>query len=172
MPAFKDLQNREWRVDLTVAGLKRVAEQTDFDLLNLLDDQLKGLAELYDKPIKLVQVVYAICEPQIEAADMTPEEFGELFAGPVLQAAADAVVEATAAFFQSPKQGQILRAMVQKVKTGADYHLTSVAEQLDALNDEEIRNSVDRSLNRRKPSNDEQTNGLSSSATEPQAQPA
>ena len=42
----------------------------------------------------------------------------------------------------------------------------------DALNDEEIRNSVDRSLSRRTPSNDAQTSGLSSSAIEPQAQPA
>jgi hypothetical protein len=172
MPSFKDLQQREWNVDLTVAGLERVAKQTDFDLLNLLDDQLKGLAELYDKPIKLVQILYAICEPQIDAAGLEPEEFGELFAGSVLQAAADAVVEATAAFFQSPKQGEILRAMVQKVKTGADYHLVSVAAQLDVLSDDEIRRSVDRSLKRKTQPSDEQTAGLSNSATEQQELPA
>lgn len=151
MPEFKDMDGKRWEVKLTVAGLERVAVQCDFDLLNLLDNQLAGLAELYDKPIKLVQVLYAICEPQIERAGIEAEDFGELFAGPVLQDAADALVEAVALFYRNPKQGQILRDMTAKIAKGSGYHLTSVAERIDALSDDEIKSSVERSLSRTHP---------------------
>lgn len=152
MPKFKDRNGKDWSVNLTVASLKRVDEQAEFDLLNLLDENLNGLAALYDNPIKLVEVVYAICEPQIEAAEMTPEEFGESFAGQSLHDAAEAVVEATAAFYQSPKQGEILRAMKAKVERGVDHHLARLGETVNGLSDDEIKNAIDQNFSDETPS--------------------
>lgn len=143
MPRFNDRHHREWNVELTVAGLKRVQQQTDFPLLSLLDDDLKGLAELYDDPVQLVEILYALCEPQVEAAELTPEEFGESFAGEVLQQAANAVVEATAAFYRSPKQGRILRAMRQKIEAGSEHHLDRVAETIKNI---DVVAEMDRAL--------------------------
>lgn len=172
MPSFKDLQGQEWKVVITTLELERVNELVEFDLLNLLDNQMEGLAELYDKPLTLVQVLYAICEESIEDRGLSKKDFFRRFAGDVVDAAADAVVEATALFCRRESQREILREAARKVRLGADYHLASVAEQLDALSDDEIRKSVDRSLKRKQQPSDEQTAGSSNNATEPQELPA
>ena len=169
MPNFTDTRGDSWAVNLEVAALKRVAAYTDFDLLNLLDDKLTGLSQLYDNPIKLVEILYAICEPQIADRGLSDDEFGQRFAGDVLRAGADALVEATATFYQNPKQGRVLREIRAKVASGVEYHLDKLAELTANVSEDEIKAAVDRELGTTATATDEATPILSNFATEPQA---
>lgn len=146
MPNVKDTTGRDWEVKLTVAGLERVQAETNFDLLNLLDDNLAGLARLYDDPALMAHVMHAMCRSQVESAGLSEEAFCECFGGEVLRLAADAVVEATADFYQNPKQAAILRAMKGKVAAGVNHHLRKLGELIDDVNEDEIKNAIDREL--------------------------
>lgn len=148
---FNDRNGDEWEVTLTVASLRRVTAQTKFPLLSLLDKKMEGLAKLYDDPETLVQILFAICEPEIEARGMEPEAFGECFSGDSILEAVKALIEAVADFYPDPKQRKILSTMHSKIETGVTHHLSRVETMVDEVTDEQIMEAIDRELEAAKP---------------------
>jgi len=101
---FKDTCGRSWNVFVGVAQLRKVREQTGFDGAGLLlHETFKQLGD----PILLVDVLYCLLEPQINAQQLTPEQFAEGFAGDVIEQALDALVQAVADFLPSTQRAAI-----------------------------------------------------------------
>lgn len=92
MPTFKDKANRTWTVELNAPLVEEVVAKHDVDLTNLDKDPLISLR---NNPMKLVGVIYLLCQKQIQTANLTPTEFGESLPSPpdpMLEAIADAIV--------------------------------------------------------------------------------
>lgn len=101
---FKDACGRGWLVFVGVAQLRKVREQTGFDGAGLLlGETFKQLGD----PILLVDVLYCLLESQINAKQLTPDQFAEGFVGDVLEQALDALVQAVADFLPSTQRAAI-----------------------------------------------------------------
>ena len=94
MGTFKDTTGREWTITLTIGSLKRIRSIAGLDLMPLFGGQDKQESEavrtLLLDPMRMADVVYAALKPQLDEAQINDEAFGELLAGPVLAAAAEA----------------------------------------------------------------------------------
>jgi hypothetical protein len=135
---FSDREGREWSVSINVSTIKRVREQAETNLLDVLEDGAKLLAALYDDPIRLVEVLYAVCEPQIQQRELTPEQFGEGFAGDILLEAADALLDGLTDFFQRPEQRRMLRAFRSKVNAAVKLRSEAAIRTVEAIDPELI----------------------------------
>ena len=111
---FTDAEGRKWAVTLNVALAKRVRQATGVDVYRLADDGLKPLAVLLGDPITLVDVLYLLAGAEAKA--VSEESFGGAISGDVIQAAADAFVEALVDFFPDPAKRAALRGVLEKGK--------------------------------------------------------
>lgn len=102
MGTFKDTTGREWTITLTIGALKRIRSVAGLDLMPLFGGQDKQESEavrtLLLDPMRMADVVYAAIKPQLDEAQINDEAFGELLAGPVLAAAAEAFLDAATVF--------------------------------------------------------------------------
>lgn len=99
-------------MEVTVPAVQRVDDQTGFNINRILDEKGQTLNGLVENPVLLIGVLYAICEPQIKSAGITPDEFGESFVGDHLRFAAVAILQAMVVFLPSPDQRELLRKMI------------------------------------------------------------
>jgi len=125
MHTFKDSEGREWRVRINVNTIERVRgikiAGTHVDLYKLADDGFKPLSELCADPCKLVQVLYAILDP--EKVGVTAEQFGEAFAGDALHEATVAFAEELLDFFPEARTRDLLRKALAKGREVKDRML-------------------------------------------------
>lgn len=142
MPKFKDNAGREWDLALSVSTVKRVRSLAEVDLLDALSGKL--LAELAGDVILLCNVLYAICEPQCRAQNVTDEQFGEGLAGQALDDAARAFTEALADFFARPDQRQVIRELAGKIDQALTAAGNLAMERLEQLDPVAIVQSLDR----------------------------
>lgn len=129
MKLFKDNTGREWTVAVNVAAIKRVRSLLDVNLLEVIEGKL--LERLVRDPILLVDVIYALCKPDADAAGITDEQFGTAMAGDAIDAATKAILEELVDF--SPSQRDRTRAT--KVMATFWRVIDKVQEKLDAKAD-------------------------------------
>mgnify|MGYP007071574195 CR=1 FL=1 len=127
MRRFTDTAGRTWELSVTVGTIKRVRDLVGVDLYRLVDDSFRGLSELMADPVRLVDVLYCLCQGQAEAAKVTDEQFGQGLAGDVLAQASESFVEALIDFFPDARSRQNLRAVLEKGKAVRD-RLMDLAE--------------------------------------------
>src|SRR5438093_10986545 len=106
MPKFCDTKNRTWTVALDLGAVRRVHDATSIDLNRLLGDDLRPLAALVSDASALCHVVYALVKEQADAAvpAVTADTFAAGWAGDVISAAADALLEALAEYLPDPRR--------------------------------------------------------------------
>ena len=68
MPSFRDSSGKTWEVRVDVAAVKRVLELAHVDLRVI--ESGKTLADLALDPIQLVDTLYAVVKPQVDAAGL------------------------------------------------------------------------------------------------------
>lgn len=128
MKTFNDSTGREWQVAVNVAAVKRVRDLLDVDLLTAGDGKL--FQRLAEDPVLLTDVVYALCKPQADKAEITDEEFGRGMAGEVIDNAVSALLPELVDFFPSPR-----RAILQKAL--AKFH------KLEAMTQDAVSKALD-----------------------------
>lgn len=113
--SFKDTEGRSWCLDLTIASIKRVKSITDIDLLNIQDGS--ALLELSRDPLKLVDLLWAIIQPQANELKITDEQFGSAMGGLALRDASEAFLTSITNFFQAwqPAMGATLSKLHTKI---------------------------------------------------------
>ncbi|AMV29288.1 hypothetical protein VT84_33140 [Gemmata sp. SH-PL17] len=114
---FRDNAGREWVVAIHVHAVEQVEARCDVRIGALLRDQLAGLFELLEDPVKFVRVLWVLVEEQATKVALTPEQFGRSLGGDALEAAWQAFVGALADFSPSRLRSRI-RALV--ATTNAD----------------------------------------------------
>jgi len=116
MKTFTDTAGRTWTVCVNVDAIKRVRALLDVNLLEILDDGCKLLAQLHDDPVLLVDVLYALCQPQAEAQGVTDIQFGQAMSGDALLHANRALLEGLSDFFPSARQRAAMKNLLQKTE--------------------------------------------------------
>jgi hypothetical protein len=127
--------------------MKRVKQLTGVLLTSLVEDKLLPLAELIGDPVRLVDTLYAIVQPQADAAGVTDEQFGRSLGGDSLEQAANAFVEGLLDFFPS-RQRDLLKQLMRKQKELQNALAERSQAEIDALTVEQL---IDCVLNSQEP---------------------
>jgi hypothetical protein len=114
MHSFKDSKGRAWTFSIHVSAVKRVRAVAGVDLYGLVDDGFKGLAELTADPVRLVDVMWVLCEEEARKLGVSDEDFGAAMAGDALGNAAEAFVAELIDFFPNPRARAGLKQVVEK----------------------------------------------------------
>lgn len=145
MATFRDGNGREWHINVTVADVKRVKEQTGLLLTSLVEDKLMPLATLVSDPVKLVDTVWVMIEPQAKAAGLTDEQFGQSLSGDSVDQMANAFMEALTDFFPK-RQSAMLKTLLTKQKDLQDALADRAEVELSRLTVEQLIESVSSSV--------------------------
>jgi len=138
MKTFVDAQNRTWSVVVNVATVKRVRSLADADLLD--PQSYQALAE---DPVRLCDVLFAICKPEADGRQVSDESFGEALAGDVLDAAIAALLDEIVDFFPKGRR-QVIRLAVAKL-TRLQEAVTKVqTEKLESMDIEAMADALTR----------------------------
>lgn len=133
MQTFADRFGRSWSIEITVAEAKRVRDRLGLKLYDLVEDKFSGLSNLLRDPVTLIDVIYVLCQPQIEKAGLTDEQFGAGMAGESIGKAGEAFVEAYLDFFQDPRVSATLRRIMSKGREAANLLVTEADAKLSNL---------------------------------------
>lgn len=123
---------------INVTAAKRVHGLIGVNLYELVDDGFRPLSELISNPIRLSDVLYALCKDEADAREIGDEDFGRAMAGDVLTLAADAFVEELIDFFPDARTRAILRKVVAAGKTMRDKlldHAETVLATIDPVSE-------------------------------------
>lgn len=109
MRKFKDATGREWSLSMNIGQARRLKE-IEVDVL----DGGESLTKMATDPYTTANALYVLCESQAKAAEITDEQFGELLAGDVIDAATEALLAELVDFFPK-RQREALRTMLAKL---------------------------------------------------------
>ena len=118
MKTFKDNAGRDWTVAVTTAAIKRLRGMLEIDLMDVVEGDL--LKKLYADPVLLVDVIYVLCKPQADAAEITDEQFGEAMAGDAIELATTALVDEIIGFFPNRRDRDRARKVMEKFRLASD----------------------------------------------------
>ncbi|MEO2018052.1 MAG: hypothetical protein ABGZ53_27180 [Fuerstiella sp.] len=132
MKTFTDNAGRTWTVTINVDAIKRVRTLVQVNLLDVLDDGCKLLAELHDDPVLLVDVLYCVCKPEADAQNVSDMEFGRAMSGDAILQASTALLEDLSDFFPNARQRAAMKDLLKKTETVVerllDHAETTIAE--------------------------------------------
>ena len=115
MQSFRDNKGRIWELTINVATMKRVRALCNVDLYKVIDDggepRSELLTKLYNDPILLVDVIYAVCKPAADRLAVSDIDFGEAMAGDAVDAAANALLDELVGFFPTLKSQAFSKAL-------------------------------------------------------------
>ena len=116
MKTFNDSAGRTWKLELTIAAAKRVKALTGTDLLALDQGDPPALTKLGLDVMLLCDVIFAVLQPQADAAGVSDEQFGESLGGEAILAARNAFFEELADFFRGLGRADLARAIAAQEK--------------------------------------------------------
>jgi hypothetical protein len=126
MQTFTDNGGKSWTVCINVDAIKRVRTLLGINLLDVLDDGCRLLAQLHDDPILLVDVLYCVCKPEADAQHVSDEQFGRTMSGDALLQGNKALLEGLSDSFPSARQRAAMKGLLQKTQQVADRLLDHV----------------------------------------------
>lgn len=138
MKTFTDNAGRTWTVTINVDAIKRVRTLVQVNLLDVLDDGCKLLAELHDDPVLLVDVLYCICKPEADAQSVADEEFGRAMSGDAILQASTALLEELSDFFPNARQRAAMKELLKKTETVVERLLDHAETTIDELDPESV----------------------------------
>ena len=139
MAQFEDRLGRKWQIEINVATVKRVAKRIDVNIANLVQDDMKPLADLMSDIVRMVDVIYVLCEPQCEREGISEEQFASGIAGETIQRAIDTFMEELADFFPN-RQGQLLRKMTTQGERLSLAMTEKALEKIDEVTESTLTN--------------------------------
>lgn len=126
MRTFTDKAGRQWQVHLRVDDVQRVRDLAKVDLLRIVRDGGELLDRLGEDLVLLVSVIWALVQPQAQAAAIAEADFREQMHGESLDAASKAMLEDLADFFP-PVQRERLSALMNR-QSRWEEHLSKLIE--------------------------------------------
>ena len=138
MKPFTDSANRTWTVTINVDAIKRVRSLLGIDLLKVLDDGCKLLADLHDDPVLLVDVLYCLCKLQADTLKVSDEDFGRAMFGDAILSAHTALIQELADFFPSARQREAIKKVIGKTSQVVDRLLDHAELKIDEVDPEAV----------------------------------
>ena len=137
MQTFTDIHGRKWTVSITVGTVKRLKSRLNIDILG---DMVGFLAQTQDL-VTLIDILYVVCKDDADKLGITDEQFGCSFAGPVIQEARNAFMEAYAVFHPDPELTAKIRVIGEKFKAVGEKQIALLNKKMPRIEqrfDEEI----------------------------------
>jgi hypothetical protein len=149
MKTFNDNAGRTWTVTINVDAFKRVKTLLGVNLMEAVEGKL--LERLVADPILLCDVIYAVCKPQADAANVTDVQFGQAMGGDAIDLATTALLEELCDFFPQGRR-TLLRKALEKLQRFQTLAYKTAGERLDSPEMEKklqaiLSNSMDGALN-------------------------
>jgi len=139
MATFTDTEGRSWIVAVNCATLGR-CKDAGVDLT-----RPDAALRIADDVLQLGMALWCMVERQAESRGITPEQFAEsLGSGEVIDAAADALLEALVDFTRPGRRAVLRKAIA--TKQDVDRKAVGVAEQM--IDSGEIEREAERELSR------------------------
>ena len=142
MPKFNDANGREWRIAINVGQIKKVRDLLQLNIYELIEQNFDGLSKLMRDYVKLVDVVFVLCEEQARVAGISDVQFGESLGGQSLNDMSDAFIGALIDFFPDRRMADILRKMVEKTEQTMQKAYERNAAKLDGLSVDTLLDSL------------------------------
>lgn len=133
MASFLDNKNRRWTVEITLSTVRRVRTMVNVDILTETANG-KLFERLANDPVLLCDVLYSVLKPQLDAANVSDEDFGSSLAGDSIAAATDALLQGIVDFFPSARRA-LLQKILTKSKELDSAMMRASEEKLDAAMD-------------------------------------
>lgn len=168
MPKFKDADGREWIVEPTLPDLRLVRSELDVNLLDFGNKHL--FARLVDDQELLIDILSVILTPQIQAREMSADDFARGLRGDVLDDAIEKFLESLVGFFPRRRR-RFLEAALAKTATWMDRQTDHVLTILEGPKMDQIlqqgMDEIDREIDRLATSGRPSRNGSPSQDLDP-----
>lgn len=127
---FTDATGQSWSVVVTVDTLRRVRQLAGVDLMEAIGGKL--LEKLATDPVLLVDVLAAVCRPQMTTRGTTDESFAQGMVGDAIDSAAHALLLGLADFSPSPTR-RLLTRLIDAGRASQQKAQALANAQLDRL---------------------------------------
>lgn len=132
MATLQDRSGKDWRVELDAPTIEEIQEKHEINLANLDGDPL---VKLRNDPMKLVPVLYLICQEQIEERGVEPRQFGKMM--PHTDKMLDAVREAIIGFFPSGRASHVREVLTRYEEMNSKTDELAIAKMRSVIEDPE-----------------------------------
>jgi hypothetical protein len=112
MQSFRDTSGQLWDVVVNTNALRRIKSATGLSVATMAADGSLYSA-LAEDPVLLVDVLCALCKPQMETRKVSEEKFGELLVGDAIDSATTALLEGIIDFFPKARRALLSKALVK-----------------------------------------------------------
>lgn len=137
MRKFKDGQDREWTLSITMHTAIMLRNDADFEIKDILDPRSTLLTRLGEDSEFLGRVLWTLVSDEAKAANIDEKGFFTALGGDVLDAAINTLVAECFDFFPQAKRAPLQKAW-EKIR-GIDLQLSAEADQkLDQMTNEEL----------------------------------
>jgi len=129
---FKLRDGSAFVIEISMATVKRVRQLLGVNVLDILGTG-EELGGYITDDVKTVDVLCAICRPQLEAKHMSDEDFGRGFDQEALVNATNTLMDEVANFFREPRKGLVKQAIAKARALSAEMERRQVAAAERAL---------------------------------------
>jgi hypothetical protein len=131
MRSFTDRAGTKWDVEINVSAIKRVRGLLNVNLLDVVDGKL--LDEIIRDPIRLCDIIYALCKPQADQLGLTDEAFGQRMAGDAIAQATDALTGEIVDFFPNAQDRANLGRVLETTAAALATVRTHIAHKIETM---------------------------------------
>ena len=118
MQKFKDVNGREWTIELNIAAIRKLRKSTpnvegfeDFDILDYT-----GVLTKVNDPLFAADLLYLVCRDQLDAAGIDSEAFGRALKGRALFDGVTAFLAEYVDFFPEPTVAEKIATVIAKTR--------------------------------------------------------
>lgn len=146
MKSFTDRQGRSWTIEINYTSLRRVHALTGINLTRIVDPQANVMEQLTGDPFILFDCLVAILQPQLDAKEVTAEQFGEALDEESGDKASMALIEAIIDFFPEGKRMLLKRALTKVLTAAERRQLATLDKALQAVESAEFYQAIETAL--------------------------
>ena len=153
MKSFTDKTGESWDLDLNIGAAMRLKSRLDIDIENAVTfdksnnpEDVSLLERIAEDSILLFNIIFILCEKQVQDRKLTQEQFAERFTGDTIEQATDALLDEIVNFSRPAKRKvlQRLRQISKEYAKRANMQLDLVLA--DPKFQDEIENHLQKSL--------------------------
>lgn len=149
MTRFKDKNDKEWRIEITMGTIKTVRELLCIDLMESIkkDGESNLSFELMLNPEMLVDILFVVCMDQADAEKITDIQFAALMGGDAIELATEALLGEIVNFSPKLLRKPMMAAMAKSMEimeAGAKH----VTDRMASVNVQKILDKNKASLDK------------------------
>ena len=149
MKSFTDKNGDSWDLDLNVGAAMRLNSRLNINIENAVrfdqanrPEDVSLLEQIAEDSFLLFNIIFVLCEKQVQDRNLTQEDFAARFTGDTIEAATDALLDEIVNFSRPAKRKILLR-----LRQISKEYSERANQQLDqVLADPKFQNEIEKHL--------------------------